>query len=332
MSGTISHATWRRADAGTRARYPLPVEGPVIWEYHASGHYRVTFALPALAADELVVPSFACRSARGFRFSLVCDEHTTPLNPVGETAPAAGKEQDEQTPRAHPAVRSEVDLWHATGATGAALLVLDVFAATPPREYLVCCSRRPKSLTDIAPPEHAASHDLPVPSVSQMTADAAARHRICSPTCVAMLMRYHGVPGDRDALAAACHDRVTNMYGVWPVNLAAAAANDLLGAVELFSDWNAPVDLLSRGIPFSASIRFAKNALKGAPLAQTGGHLVVVRGIDVARQRVLVNDPAAPDDASVPRFYDLSAFTRAWLGTRGAAYLFAPNACENRVR
>ena len=69
-----------------------------------------------------------------------------------------------------------------------------------------------------------------------------------------------------------------------------------------------------------ASIRFAAGGLAGAPLAATGGHLVLLRGIGDGA--VVVNDPAAPP-AEVERRYSTEEFAAAWLRWRGAAYVFA---------
>ena len=38
----------------------------------------------------------------------------------------------------------------------------------------------------------------------------------------------------------------------------------------------------------------------------------------------LVMDPAAESHAEVARRYPLEAFSQAWLGQRGGAYLFSP--------
>ena len=54
----------------------------------------------------------------------------------------------------------------------------------------------------------------------------------------------------------------------------------------------------------------------------TGGHLVVVTGVD--GDSVLVNDPAAPYHGVVSRRYPLDAFSRAWFRHRGAVYILCP--------
>lgn len=133
-----------------------------------------------------------------------------------------------------------------------------------------------------------------------------------------MLMAYYRAPY-YPSVVDACRDPQTGLYGVWPLNIVQAGLRGFTGAVELVSDWTA---LESYDSPFIASISFAKGELDGAPLEQTGGHLVVVCG--TTSDRVLCNDPAAPTASTVARSYDLEQFSKAWLSSRGAAYLLQP--------
>ena len=120
-------------------------------------------------------------------------------------------------------------------------------------------------------------------------------------------------------MTEACFDG--RFYGSWPLAIHCAGTHGRIGAVEAVASWEPALQVLQAGSPIVASIRFGRGELSGAPLASTGGHLVTVYGID--GEVVLVNDPAAPDADSVPRRYDLRAFTHAWLRRRGAAYLLA---------
>ena len=63
---------------------------------------------------------------------------------------------------------------------------------------------------------------------------------------------------------------------------------------------------------------YTVHELPGAPLTDTGGHLVVVYGAGPAE--VAVCDPAAAE-GEVVRVYPAAAFSRAWLRQRGAAYI-----------
>jgi hypothetical protein len=92
--------------------------------------------------------------------------------------------------------------------------------------------------------------------------------------------------------------------------------------VEVQRDWQLASAVLAAGLPFVASIRFAEGELPGSPLRATRGHLIVVYGL--TENEVLTLDPAAADDAGVPRRYPADAFARAWLSHRGAAYILLP--------
>ena len=119
-----------------------------------------------------------------------------------------------------------------------------------------------------------------------------------------------------------CNDPVTGMYGLWPLAIRAAANAGFIGAVELFSDWTPALTCLSAGLPLVASIRYGQGELPGAPMPATGGHLVVVTGVD--GDQVLINDPAAANHGTVSRRYPLAAFSRAWFRHRGAVYIVGP--------
>ncbi|PYP99333.1 MAG: hypothetical protein DMF83_30930, partial [Acidobacteria bacterium] len=59
--------------------------------------------------------------------------------------------------------------------------------------------------------------------------------------------------------------------------------------------------------------------LGGAAVAATSGHLLVLVGLE--GDTVLVNDPAAPTAASVPRRYRADELGNAWLARGGIGYV-----------
>ena len=78
---------------------------------------------------------------------------------------------------------------------------------------------------------------------------------------------------------------------------------------------------IAAGIPLAASISFSSGQLSGAPISSTPGHLVVIVGF-TATGSVVVNDPAAPNSASVRRVYNRAQFEAAWLRkSSGAVYV-----------
>jgi hypothetical protein len=171
-----------------------------------------------------------------------------------------------------------------------------------------------------APP--GAGTAVSVPSVSQLEEDSGIALRICSPTSVAMVLRYWGRTATAAAVAADVFHAETDRYGVWPAAIRAAAARGVAGYLLRFPDWTAAAWCLARGIPIVASVRYAAGELCGAPMEATTGHLIVLTGYE--NGVVLANDPAAPTHA-VPRRYRRDELTRAWLERRGIGYvLFDP--------
>jgi Peptidase_C39 like family len=163
---------------------------------------------------------------------------------------------------------------------------------------------------------------LEVPPRSQMDAERVIADRICSPTCVAMVLDYWRRPPVLGELAAEMFHSGTDLYGVWPAAIMAASRRDLGGYLLRFPDWSAAAWCLSRGLPIVASVRYAAGELTGAAVAETPGHLIVLTGW--AGEYVLVNDPAAPGIPTVPRRYRLDELTRIWLDRTGIGYVIFP--------
>jgi hypothetical protein len=311
----------RYADAATAERYPFPVAGPAPWR-REDGVWRLSLALPELAAGTILVPSLALRepedaAATGssrYRWTLAADGGAWSLQEVPSSTPAP------QPPAGSP-VTTHIDCYHLHRRLRAPRLELYLHAPVAPQRYLVAVSAR--ALTLAAPPLPAGCAALACPPAprSQLAAPVAMAQRICSPTCVSMVLDLWQRPHDWLALAGECHDPVTNLYGIWPLALQAAARRGCIGAVEVFADWQAPLAALAGGVPLVTSIRFSGGELPGAPLDATGGHLVVVHG--AGPDRIRVCDPAAPEDA-VDRSYPADAFSGAWLRHRGAAYILPP--------
>jgi len=321
--------TLRFADASTAGRYPLGIVGPAAWGHvpdrqdglldgHLDGHLTADIALPALAGGDILVPSLALGGAAtpAYQWSLVDAESTWALPIVPSTAgrPAPGVTD--------PRVSTHIDCFHIHGPLQAPVLRVRVAARQPPPTYLLCVSARPLALSVVAIPMQQAALPVAPPLHSQMTAPAPLASRICSPTSVDMVLAHWGCREPRSAIVDECHDPATGMYGVWPLAINAAARRRSLGAVEVFTDWDAPTRVLQAGIPLITSIRFDSGQLPGSPLQRTGGHLVVVHA--AGPDTIGVNDPAAACDAEVGRQYDARAFTDAWLRHRGAAYILPP--------
>ncbi len=163
---------------------------------------------------------------------------------------------------------------------------------------------------------------LAVPALSQMGEDEAIRLRICSPTSVAMVLAYHGRPVEVAALAREMFHPGLDRFGVWPAAIQAAGRHGVTGYVLRFPDWASAAWCLARDLPIVASVRYGPGELTGAAIAETTGHLLVVTGWEDGM--VLVNDPAAPLAADVPRRYRLAEFRRVWLERAGVGYVLFP--------
>jgi len=191
------------------------------------------------------------------------------------------------------------------------------------------------STSDVASPPVEPETDraarLEVPARSQMEEAAAIRERICSPTCVAMVLEFWGRAVSVPQLAAEVFHAGLDLYGVWPAAIHAAARRGVAGYLLRFPDWASAAWCLEQGLPIIASIRFEPGELRGAPLAGTAGHLVVIVGAE--GDLVLVNDPAGPSRWQVPRRYLLREFCRVWLERGGVGYvLFEPDRKRARPR
>lgn len=162
---------------------------------------------------------------------------------------------------------------------------------------------------------------LPVPEISQMLVPEIG-NSICSPTSVTMVLNYRGLDLKPEKVAELAKDYGSNVYGNWSYNVAVAGA---LGreAYVSFLRFEDVKKYLREGQPVVASITVkSSDELDHLPLRKDGsgimtypsGHLLVIRGFTTLNGRdvVLVNDPAAPSEEEVSRYYDLDQFLKVW--------------------
>ena len=162
-----------------------------------------------------------------------------------------------------------------------------------------------------------------VPTRTQAAEPEPMRWHICSPTSVAMVLERWGHRVETSSLAAEIFQPSLGRYGVWPAAIAAAGRHGVAGYLLRFPDWGSAAWCLDAGLPIVASVRYASGELAGAAMDRTEGHLVVVTGYegDIA----LLNDPAAPTEAEVPRRVRIEDLERVWLERTGVGYvLFDP--------
>ncbi|MCX7025988.1 MAG: C39 family peptidase [Spirochaetes bacterium] len=157
----------------------------------------------------------------------------------------------------------------------------------------------------------------PVPLRSQMLEAPEIHGKICSPTCCSMALESLGLGYPTMFVAADCLDSGAGIYGNWPFNVASLWRLGARARLEYYPNVEAAAGDLIGGSLLIASIRFGEGELQGTPITKSSGHLVLVRGFEKDREgkvRVLVNDPAAKEEAEVPMSYFLEEFEKAWTG------------------
>jgi hypothetical protein len=159
----------------------------------------------------------------------------------------------------------------------------------------------------------------------------------CSPTSTTMVLRSYGnrpgtadtagIPGPDpyvDHAATYTYDHRYGGTGNWPFNTAYAGRFGYDAFVTRLANLRDVEAFVRAGIPVVTSLAWSRGGLTGAPISSTPGHLMVVVGF-TSTGKVIVNDPAAPTNASVRRVYDRAQFERAWLGGSGAiSYVIRP--------
>ena len=158
----------------------------------------------------------------------------------------------------------------------------------------------------------------------------------CSPTSLSMILGYYRtLPAASsyawvsknyadpwvDHVARVVYDYGYQGAGNWAFNTAYAATLTGDAFVTRLGNLREAERFIAAGIPLAASITFSRGQLDGAPIGATAGHLVVISGF-TSTGDVVVNDPAAPSNASVRRVYDRGQFERAWqTRSQGTVYV-----------
>ena len=149
---------------------------------------------------------------------------------------------------------------------------------------------------------------------------------MCSPSSTSSVAGYLMGANRIDPVSFALHarDEAFDIFGNWVLNT--AQASSLLGSswrcwVERLGGFGDIYSRLKRNLPVVVSL---KGALPGARFPYPNGHLIVVKGYDPRKERVLCMDPAFSDDAATVVDYHLPDFMDAWSKRRFLAYLFEP--------
>jgi hypothetical protein len=165
-----------------------------------------------------------------------------------------------------------------------------------------------------------ACRELDVPEHSQYVDAFPAERGWCAPASMAMLTAAWDITPSVEEVAAGLFDRAYGGTGNWAFAAAYAGMCGLAGAAAYLRDLINLERFIAAGLPLAVSISWSGDALPGAPLERSDGHILVVRGFDRSGD-VIVNDPAQP---AVRHVYERAAFARCWLDHGGVALLVAP--------
>lgn len=154
---------------------------------------------------------------------------------------------------------------------------------------------------------------IPTTFYHQYSLDPNIGHRICSPTCVSMVLQSYDIDVDPVSFARDTYDPYYHIFGVWPRVVQNASEYGLDGAVTRYRTWSDTREVLARDGRIVLSI--------GPPLYTETGHLVMLAGFD-ADGNPIVHDPARSDGYS--HVYDKSDLSHSWFDKGGIAYAFFP--------
>ncbi len=166
-----------------------------------------------------------------------------------------------------------------------------------------------------------------VPYRSQHAVDASIARRVCSPTCVAMVMEAYGVARTTEEVAARSFDAEHDIYGNWTNAVQAAYSFGVPGYVDRFENIEDARRFVNDGKPLIVTVAFESGALRGAPMESTKGHLIVLTGV-TDRGDFTVNDPAARDAKSGQTVYRAEDLAKVWIERNGVAYVLLDPSAE----
>ena len=158
---------------------------------------------------------------------------------------------------------------------------------------------------------------------SQRVEDPAIASDVCSPTSLSMILERWGVKRTTAKIAETVLDRKAEIYGNWPLNVAAAASFGLSGQVARLESLFDLQEEIAAGRPVITSVTYKKGDLDNSPISKTNGHLLVVAGFTKTGD-IIAYDPAAKP-SGVRRIYKRKQFEKVWLKNKhGLVYLLGP--------
>jgi len=168
------------------------------------------------------------------------------------------------------------------------------------------------------PESNYAPLSLDVPFISQFSRSGADGDSLRCPTSAVMLARFWGKEIDVEHFVRLSYDSLHQLHGNWSLTAAALSTFGLCSWVQKHTSLQEIYQVVTAGRPVIVSVSFGAGELPGAPIEQTKGHLLVIRGF-TERGDILVCDPAGKTAAAGVITYDWKAFARVWLGHGGIA-------------
>jgi hypothetical protein len=283
-----------------------------------------------LADCSEIVPCLSIASLTPYRyqfsFTLSSDTGETanyPLAQIGENASSAEAFSHDSSQ-----AKSEIDVLILKCKPRQVILTLKICDLTLESfhnlPWILSIAQRSSTRNETSAPEvFNGILKLELPTYSQMEVAEIGR-RICSPTCVAMVLsELTKQPTLPLKIANLIYSMSYDMYGIWPAAIYAASRFGVCGLLAYFNNWDQVTKLLDQGIALIISIRYGKGEITNVALerenAEPSGHLIVINGY--YDQMLYVLDPAAPTVAQVAREYQRDELTKVWLERAGIAYV-----------
>ncbi len=158
---------------------------------------------------------------------------------------------------------------------------------------------------------------------SQKVEDPEIRSDVCSPTSLSMILERWGVKRTTAKIAETVYDHKAEIYGNWPINVAAAASLGLSGQVARLESLLDLQEEIAAGRPVITSVTYKQGELDNSPISKTNGHLLVVAGF-TPKGDIIAYDPAA-NPKGVRRIYKRKQFEQVWLKNKhGLVYMLGP--------
>lgn len=290
----------------------------------------LSFKLPHNLSPNIIkiVPCLTISTTKPYCYyiSLDIEGESINLTSIGEK-----KSLQHQSTSSILEIQAEIDTFNLTKPLNSIILTLHSpnlsLLNDNPWLFTVSCQLKEEKEIDVNEKHDVINNsiNLIVPTKSQKHVPTIG-HRICSPTCVSMLLDYFGNHTTPEEIANLAYHPIEKLYGVWPMNLYAASHFNTLGTLVFFSDLTSALKLLYRNIPIITSIRYAQNELTNAAEIRhsknPSGHLILLKGFE--DKYIIANDPAAMTLKTVERRYLKDEFLPIWLKRSAIAYVIFP--------